>query len=79
VSATVGADNYPQPATCRDQDVLVYIDGARLANAAGAHANLIGGSSLIHVVPVPMHPSVGAAMITAAVALAGGRPSRPWS
>ena len=54
VSATVGADNYPQ-----------------LPNA---HTNLIGGSSLIHVVPVPLDPSVGAGVIVLAVvlALAGG-------
>jgi putative ABC transport system permease protein len=49
VSATVGADNYPQLPT---------------------HARLIGGSSLIHVVPVPLHPSVSAGMIVLAVALA---------
>jgi putative ABC transport system permease protein len=35
-----------------------------------AHAKLIGGSSLIHVVPVPLHPSVSAGMIAAAVVLA---------
>jgi putative ABC transport system permease protein len=50
VSATVGADNYPQ--------------------LPSAHVKLIGGSSLIHVVPVPLHPSVSAGMIAAAVALA---------
>jgi putative ABC transport system permease protein len=39
-----------------------------------AHTNLIGGSSLIHVVPVPLDPSVGAGVIVLAVvlALAGG-------
>jgi putative ABC transport system permease protein len=52
VSATAGADNYPQPAV------------------PGAHAIVIGGSSLIHVVPVPLHPSVSAAVIVLAVALA---------
>lgn len=52
VSATAGADNYPQPAV------------------PGAHSILIGGSSLIHVVPVPLHPSVSAGVIAAAVALA---------
>jgi putative ABC transport system permease protein len=52
VSATAGADNYPQPAV------------------PGAHAALIGGSSLIHVVPVPLHPSVSAAVVVLAVALA---------
>jgi putative ABC transport system permease protein len=52
VSATAGADNYPQP-------IL-----------PGTHAALIGGSSLIHVVPVPLHPSVSAAVIVLAVALA---------
>jgi putative ABC transport system permease protein len=35
-----------------------------------AHAHLIGGSSLIHVVPVPLDPSVSAGMIVLAVALA---------
>ncbi len=52
VSATVGADNYPQPAV------------------PGTHATVIGGSSLIHVVPVPLHPSVSAGVIVLAVALA---------
>jgi putative ABC transport system permease protein len=50
VSATVGADNYPQ--------------------VPSAHAQVIGGSSLIHVVPVALHPSVSAGVIAAAVALA---------
>jgi putative ABC transport system permease protein len=50
VSATAGADNYPQ--------------------LPGAHPILIGGSSLIHMVPVPLHPSVSAGMIVLAVALA---------
>ncbi len=52
VSATAGADNYPQP------------------TVPGAHASLIGGSSLIHVVPVPLHPSVSAGVIMLAVVLA---------
>jgi putative ABC transport system permease protein len=50
VSATVGADNYPQ--------------------VPNAHVKVIGGSSLIHVVPVPLHPSVSAGVIAAAVVLA---------
>jgi putative ABC transport system permease protein len=50
VSATAGADNYPQ--------------------LPGTHPILIGGSSLIHVVPVPLHPSVSAGVIALAVALA---------
>jgi putative ABC transport system permease protein len=50
VSATAGADNYPQ--------------------LPGAHPILIGGSSLIHMVPVPLHPSVSADVIVLAVALA---------
>jgi len=50
VSATVGADNYPQ--------------------VPSAHVQVIGGSSLIHVVPVPLDPSVSARVIAAAVALA---------
>jgi putative ABC transport system permease protein len=50
VSATVGADNYPQ--------------------VPSAHVKVIGGSSLIHVVPVPLQPSVSAGVIAAAVALA---------
>lgn len=52
VSATTGADNYPQPIV------------------PGTHPILIGGSSLIHVVPVPLHPSVSAGVIVLAVALA---------
>jgi len=50
VSATVGADNYPQ--------------------VPSAHVKVIGGSSLIHVVPVALHPSVSPGVIAAAVALA---------
>lgn len=49
VSATVGADNYPQ--------------------VPSAHVKVIGGTALIHVVPVPLHPSVSAGMIVVAVAL----------
>jgi len=35
-----------------------------------ARVKVIGGSSLIHVVPVALHPSVSAGMIVLAVALA---------
>ena len=52
VSATAGADNYPQPIV------------------PGTHPIVIGGSSLIHVVPVALHPSVSAGVIVLAVALA---------
>ena len=50
VSATVGADNYPQ--------------------VPNAHVQVIGGSSLIHVVHVPLDPSVSDGVILLAVALA---------
>jgi ABC-type antimicrobial peptide transport system permease subunit len=36
----------------------------------GAHQVLVGGSALIHVVPVPLNPSVSASAIALAVALA---------
>jgi putative ABC transport system permease protein len=55
VSATAGADNMPKPP--------IPHPGAR-------PSILVGGSSLIHVVPVPLHPSVSAGVIAAAVALA---------
>jgi putative ABC transport system permease protein len=54
VSATAGADRFTQT-------TVPY---------PGVRATLIGGSSLIHVVPVPLHPSVSAGMIVLAVALA---------
>jgi ABC-type antimicrobial peptide transport system permease subunit len=40
----------------------------------GARGSFIGGTALIHVVPVPLHPSASTGVITLAVvlALAGG-------
>jgi putative ABC transport system permease protein len=52
--ATAGVNSLPKPAI----------------RQPGAHQVLVGGSALIHVVPVPLNPSVSASAIALAVALA---------
>jgi putative ABC transport system permease protein len=53
-----------------DQNGLSQAGRPPSGSPPGSHAILVGGGNLIHTVPIPLNPSVGAGVIMLAVAVA---------